>query len=616
VGIRSGLAIGALCLTSILAAAPARAAEDDTAAIRGLDASRFPQIKFYLSLANYMGAQPAGLQPSDLEVREEGTLIPAVLIQEETTGYRLILVLSSRGDGQLALPSGERRIDAIRRIISGWLAAQPDDAKNDYSLITSYGAALLHSNDQNALRTALQQEPPLSSAEGRPLQTVLTEMINIAADPGPSAGMRTIALLITDDAPGSEAQAICPRARGMGVLVYGFWIGNADPPTMDALGAWTASCAGYAGYMENEPGLRSLLTGMLTQKKQYQVTYRSKLNKSGDHALTVSIQRDRFQAKTATITVPVQVQPPTVSLSYLPDAIHRSGTEALQPAEAYEPQEIGIEAVVAFPDGHPRNIASVVFLIDGEQVSVCDSLPCPALRWDLRSYADSGNHTVRISVQDELGLVGDSAEQTVFVAVDYPSTGDLFWAKYSRPIALLGGAAVLIALFVVVPKVIGQRPRRRAIPRTGMGEEHPPLSGWNAVATPWRHWWNRWLPRTPTQPHPPELILQPLQDVHAAFPLADADVVIGSRAEGCDVAIPDPSLSPRHARMTRNADGTWWVLDLGSVAGTWIQWEEVAKEGSPLRVGDILHLGRVAFRVELPVQKRENELGEKNENSI
>jgi len=38
------------------------------------------------------------------------------------------------------------------------------------------------------------------------------------------------------------------------------------------------------------------------------------------------------------------------------------------------------------------------------------------------------------------------------------------------------------------------------------------------------------------------------------------------------------------------------VADLGSEAGTWVNYAPVSAEGSQLRHGDLLHIGRVAFR--------------------
>jgi pSer/pThr/pTyr-binding forkhead associated (FHA) protein len=42
-------------------------------------------------------------------------------------------------------------------------------------------------------------------------------------------------------------------------------------------------------------------------------------------------------------------------------------------------------------------------------------------------------------------------------------------------------------------------------------------------------------------------------------------------AEDCDIRVhDDPYVSSQHARITRDADGHFWLQDLGSTNGTWI----------------------------------------------
>jgi predicted component of type VI protein secretion system len=40
-------------------------------------------------------------------------------------------------------------------------------------------------------------------------------------------------------------------------------------------------------------------------------------------------------------------------------------------------------------------------------------------------------------------------------------------------------------------------------------------------------------------------------------------------------------------------------MDLGSAAGTWINYEQLTRDSRPLAHGDLLHIGRLAFRFEL-----------------
>jgi fermentation-respiration switch protein FrsA (DUF1100 family) len=71
--------------------------------------------------------------------------------------------------------------------------------------------------------------------------------------------------------------------------------------------------------------------------------------------------------------------------------------------------------------------------------------------------------------------------------------------------------------------------------------------------------------------------------------------------------VDDPSIEGLHARLLRDPDGTFRLVDEGSVAGTWVNYLPVTGEGQLLRHGDLVHFGRVGFRFTqrepLPVEK-------------
>ncbi len=86
--------------------------------------------------------------------------------------------------------------------------------------------------------------------------------------------------------------------------------------------------------------------------------------------------------------------------------------------------------------------------------------------------------------------------------------------------------------------------------------------------------------------------------VSTTFPLDLADLLIGRRSDTRDIhpEIPiegDAAVSHRHAKLLRQADGGFMVMDLGSSNGT-KQNETELKAGvrSPLKHGDELRVGR------------------------
>jgi hypothetical protein len=84
------------------------------------------------------------------------------------------------------------------------------------------------------------------------------------------------------------------------------------------------------------------------------------------------------------------------------------------------------------------------------------------------------------------------------------------------------------------------------------------------------------------------------------FQLSGTEVRIGrhSTSSGIDpeidlsVAPADPGVSRLHAVLLKSPDGTWSVVDPGSVNGTWLNGAEIApNEVLPVRDVDRIHLG-------------------------
>ncbi len=76
------------------------------------------------------------------------------------------------------------------------------------------------------------------------------------------------------------------------------------------------------------------------------------------------------------------------------------------------------------------------------------------------------------------------------------------------------------------------------------------------------------------------------------------EVIIG-REETCDVFIPDPIISSRHARLVyRNTH--WWIEDLMSTNGTYLNDERVESPAILIN-GDELRIGKNILVVEIQV---------------
>ncbi len=81
-----------------------------------------------------------------------------------------------------------------------------------------------------------------------------------------------------------------------------------------------------------------------------------------------------------------------------------------------------------------------------------------------------------------------------------------------------------------------------------------------------------------------------------AYRFTRAEVILG-RERGCDCRLADKTISARHARLTYH-HGQWWVEDLGSKNGTFLNQERVG-QAVVLAAGDELRCGQVVLKVEI-----------------
>jgi hypothetical protein len=81
------------------------------------------------------------------------------------------------------------------------------------------------------------------------------------------------------------------------------------------------------------------------------------------------------------------------------------------------------------------------------------------------------------------------------------------------------------------------------------------------------------------------------------------DVTLGCDPLLANLVIADPSIEGLHARI-HYEDKVFQITDAGSVAGTWVNFTIVPPEGIRLEHADIIHLGRVGFRIILAEPER------------
>jgi pSer/pThr/pTyr-binding forkhead associated (FHA) protein len=77
--------------------------------------------------------------------------------------------------------------------------------------------------------------------------------------------------------------------------------------------------------------------------------------------------------------------------------------------------------------------------------------------------------------------------------------------------------------------------------------------------------------------------------------LSGDELWIGRDPHSCLVSLKDPLVCPKHARIVAEAPGRWYLVDGGSLNGTWLRIEEI-----PLTSGSEFEIGEQRFRFTIP----------------
>jgi hypothetical protein len=103
-------------------------------------------------------------------------------------------------------------------------------------------------------------------------------------------------------------------------------------------------------------------------------------------------------------------------------------------------------------------------------------------------------------------------------------------------------------------------------------------------------------PKGPKRGTPRLVVVEPKDRKGQAYAL-DGEQTVG-RAAGCQITLDDTYVSQLHARVFTGEDGQWFVEDLGSTNGTYLNTKRVS---SPLAVkrGDQIKIGAVVMEAEV-----------------
>ena len=551
------------------------------------DTQAFPTISLMIGVSDNAGRRIPSLTAGNFQILEDGIPVDDVVVEEVLVGTRQVFVINTAPGLGVRDSHGFTRFDYARQeLLDYW--RDPDASLigiDDLSLLTSDGLLIQHSNAAAELAAALDAMEPSfeGSISGFDLLLLALDFSTDALEASalPSSLVFMTPLIETPrDLPIANAIA---RASDSGTAIYTVLFANEEAlaqPEVEPLRQLAESTGGQFLAFDTEGGLAAVADRILDQRVQYRVTFSSQVNTPGTHLLQIQIDDDEFDTTSPPVEYEINVQPPEVAFIQPPNEIVRQTEDPDLAVEEITPTAFALQTLTTFPDGHSRDIERSSLVVDDEVVDVRREAPFDRFEWDISEIRASGAHTLKVLVQDSLGLEAETIENPVQIVISRPDQG----LTALRP-ALDSLVAILAVIVAGMVLVIGLTTlvRRTPLPVPAAGVRLNPVKRARLQSTA-----------------PPEALLIPLRPSGDPVPLTGVDVVLGRDASLSAVVLDDPSVERMHARLIRQADGDYLLRDQGSVAGSWINYELVPKSGQRLQHGDHIQLGRVEFRFQLP----------------
>ena len=619
------LTISLLAVTQTFARAQTAAYAEITA----IDTKGFPHITALVDAFNANGEFIEGLSLSAITVYEDAQSRDVDSLTASAVPVQIVVGINPGPALAVRDVSGVARFTRIVEALGIWANAQPTDSKDDLSLVSLSGSLISHAAAKDWFVSLDSFKPDFRTTT--PNLQSLTIALDTVNAPTLQDGMKRAILFITPHMDDTNIDnTIAPmiqRAVDTKVRVF-VWFVDADTQ-FDSASAnafrmlaqqTNGSFFAYSG-KETFPDPNSYFAAL---RHIYSLTYTSSLDTGGDHTLGLYIDTPDGEIPALDKTFSVDIEPPNPIFVSPPLQITRQPPADDLYADELTPAQQPIEIIVEFPDGHPRELKRTTLYVDGEKIAENTSKPFEKFIWDLSSYEASGQHEIIVEVQDVLGLSKSSIGIPITMTVMQPPGGirGLF-GRYSSYIIMgaigLAGLLLLGILLRGRTNIVLFRRRKEArrrfedpLTQPVRATTEPPASATKKSKTQPRKIIEKFQSKPVRRVAEAPAYLTRLtgsgEPASAVpIPLAEKDMTFGTDPVQSKRVLDDPSISPLHARIKQTEDGSFIIYDHGSIAGTWVNYEPITREGQRLAHGDRIHFGQLVYRFDLSQPPVESE---------
>ena len=615
-------------LSLLLGAAPALkvSAQQNTAfaELYPADISAFPQVSALLDVFDSQKFFASGLKPGVVSVIEDGAPLPVDSLTEMAIPMQLVIAVNQGTPLDVRNTNKISRFQRVEQVLAQWIESRPPGLPDDFSLVSQAGAVINHANAADFVVGLNGFQPDFRTSTPN-LQSLATAMDTVSAQT-PQLGMKRAILFITPQMTDFNLAAtldpFIQRALQGNIRIFVWYVdantsfATTGAATFNNLAIQTGGMMFQFSGDERFPDPESYFAPL---RRTYKLTYTSRANTSGEHTLSAQVTLPAGPALSADQKFSMDIQPPNpIPVTPAGQITRQAPPEDPFNTEKLLPAAQELEIIIEFPDGHTRALARTTLYVDGNIVDENTVEPFDKFSWDISTYTESGEHEIKVEAVDILGLSKTSMPLPIVITVVKPPSGPTgLLAKYRTAITF--GSIILAGLVLFFILLSGRLriPTLRAAQAARRAEADPltqsveSVTALPAPVVPAEKIKRRGLfqrqaaPETKSKKetgHPAyaasfiRINTEGQAVVSPPIPVIEQELVFGTDPVQCSQILDDPSISSVHARLRRTDDGGFLLLDNNSIAGTWINYEPIPREGCRLVHGDMVNFGQLIYR--------------------
>jgi hypothetical protein len=565
------------------------------------DNSEFPLLAVDFKLPGSLVLEEGDLKSSQLTVLEGGQEVKVQSLEKEWRGVHFTLAINGGRELDLRDSAGVSNFAKLRGVLRNWAEGRDFSEGDAWSIETNQGRIVANATNAEDWHNALEAYQPDFRSMSSDMNS-LDAAVRAAAGRVVPFGVDKAVLTITTPPTVpqiEEINAIREQASAAGIRVNVWMIGdplflnNEQGGALISLAEITGGSFYHFSGTEPLPDPGSLLTNLGTI---YVLQYDSLIRQSGTYPLTITadLLDGYYQGEAPPFYI--KVLPPKVVLVDPPMTIYRATSGKVEMAtgalvdnglgKSLLPSSEKIIFQVSFPDDYPREIVASRLVVDEVVMAVSYAQPFNEIAWDLSSIIESGEQIVRVEISDSLGLTGITNGFPVQVVVNLPEAEPNLSAQQIGLIIVgvsLGIGVLLIILWGAARLIqIANLEQLKGILKRQIRNADSD----RIKITP--------NPRRALATLVPTGVLFENWE-EEAIRIEKTDGVFGSDPDRADYVLLLEGVDAKQARL-RLRDGEFWLQDLGSTLGTWLNYKRIGSDPEKVHPGDLLHFGNFGFR--------------------